>query len=135
MVRIPWSDWNRARLAAASARPPVRAKGTYSAVTWTTVTGSRLAVTRADWGSCALRAARRSTILTRGRIVGERILPNDRHIIPLGVLLHHSPAGEAGHPDSKRVPHSIDESGRNALLIPIVVEGNQVLFQQSVEVL
>src|SRR5215470_11265610 len=69
----------------------------------------------------------------RGRIVGRRVPSGRRRVVLLDILLYHPPSGKAGSGKSDRAAHFLHPAQWDAVGVPIVVERDDLLFQQSVE--
>src|SRR5215208_185161 len=133
----PAACWWWARPFTASASPPVRAYGKYSAVTWTTDTGSPPAAfsgardsapARDCWCTVAILPAS-----CRRRIVAGRFAPDRGRVVLLDVVREHSPRGESGARQPERVAHLLDPSERDAGGVASVVQRNDLLLQQTIE--
>src|SRR6476619_4580539 len=115
----------------ASARPPVRAKGKYSAAMWTTDTDVPLAVM--SGGAADSSAVTMGPASGRWRVVSGRLAGDGRSVVLLHVVLHHAPRGEPGARETQRVSHLFYPAQRDARRVPGVVERNDLVFQQPVE--
>src|SRR5512134_1194969 len=133
-VWCPAACWNEARPFTASARPPVRANGEYSAVRCTTATGSPrgLATGALDGVSVRSTSAGGSAC---GRIVGERVATDRGGVILLDIILHHPPGTEARAGETNRMAHLLDPAHGDLVGVPGIVEGNYLLLEQTVELL
>src|SRR6185312_2428461 len=114
----------------ASARPPVRAKGKYSAAMCTTDTDVPLAVM--SGGTAVSSAVTIVPASGRRRVVSGRLAGYRRSVMLLHVVLDHATRGELGAREAHCVPHLLNPAERDAGRVSSVVEGNHLLFEQPV---
>src|SRR5262245_6943450 len=68
-------------------------------------------------------------------LVTNPVSPDRRDVELLGVLEDHPARGEMGSGDPDRVAHPVDPPERDALRVAVVEEGDDLLFEEPVEVL
>src|SRR3974377_2524851 len=100
--------------------------------TGTGVWSGRASETRGATSSSAAAGSPRSGRAARG---AGQVDPGGREVEPLDVLVEHAGRREAPDRARDRVPHQLHIAGGDALIIVLVVRGDQLLLEDPVQVL
>src|SRR3989441_9388654 len=150
VVGWPAAAWWAATPLTASPSPPVRAKGQYSAVRWTTPTRSagatggrgaavtaacrRGAMRRWDFGAGVVAPIALSMSGCR-RGVRRRLAPHRGAVVRGGGFPHHALGGGPRARRADRLFHLLQPAARDTLGIAVVEQRHHLGFEQTVQLL